>query len=113
MMSVQDRNKDLIHRLLEAYNRKDDRIFVDCISDALPWKEKVLDEIRSGRAGHVDTLDVVAQDDAVAEYWVERGLERDGETHPEIRGVNVYRIENDVIVNFIQVEESRPADGAG
>ncbi|MGB6229032.1 MAG: nuclear transport factor 2 family protein [Litorimonas sp.] len=102
----------LVLRLLRAYNAADPEPFDEVVSDDLPWKAKVLDEVRSGRSGQVDTLDVVVEGERAAEYWVERGMTGpDGATEPAIWGVNLYRIVAGRVIEFEQLEERRFPEG--
>lgn len=105
MLSITD-IKDKLHELLVAYNAGDASPFEAIVADSLPWRSKVLDELKSGRFGQVDVLDVVVEGSQAAEYWVERDMVRDGKTYPEIWGVNFYTFDDaDQIIAFTQLEE--------
>ncbi len=113
MTNDTDATRALIYTFLDAYNAKDPSPFEEHVDPALPWKQKVLEEIRSARAGQVETLDVIVQGQRAAEYWIERGMSGpDGTAEPEIWGVNLYEIANGHVVGFSQIEERRANDDA-
>lgn len=110
MTDTSDDIRALIYALLKAYNAGDAGPFEANVADGLPWKAKVLEELRSGRSGQVDTLDVVIDGARAAEYWVELGMVgSDGAAEPEIWGVNLYTVKEGRVVEFSQLEERRPA----
>ena len=128
MGAVEEQNKAVIHRLVEAFNNQDREAFVSCYANPLVintqhdsftmthdehW-ESVVDTFKVFPDFRSELLGVVAEGDRVFQYWTYSGTHL-GSTaggrkptgkRAEWRAFSDYRFEDGVIVEATQIHDT-------